>query len=65
MAAKKKLSRVVWTTDDLKTLRKLAAQGLSGTAIASKLKRTRGATYQRAALEGVRLKSNRSKKKRK
>ena len=53
----KKTVKKVWTKEEIKKLRALASKGMSGTAIAKVLKRTRGATYQRAALTGIRLKS--------
>jgi hypothetical protein len=48
-----------WTRSDLAEFRRLAKQGLSGTAIAKKLKRSPGATYQRATSAGIRLNSKR------
>jgi hypothetical protein len=52
----KKTKRRPWN-EDLKTLKALAKQGLTGTAIAKKLKRSRGATYHKASIEGIRFKS--------
>jgi hypothetical protein len=47
--------RKPWTKDDFALLRKLAKEGATGTVIAKKLKRTKAAVYQRAALKGISL----------
>jgi hypothetical protein len=59
MATAKKRKLVPWSKEDIKTLRTLAKEGVSGTKIAKSLKRTRGALYQRAAIEGISLQSHR------
>jgi len=57
--------RKPWTREDLAEFRKLAKQGWSGRQIAKKLKRTVGATYQRATNSSIRLHSKRTVAKRK
>lgn len=57
------LKRKPWTRSDLAAFRKLAKQGLSGRQIAKKLKRTVGATYQRATSAGIKFSSNRAPRK--
>jgi len=54
MAAKKVKLRP-WTKDDVKTLKTLAREGTKTTAIAQKLKRSVGATQQKAMRVGVSL----------
>ena len=44
-----------WTKEDLRTLRTLAREKVKTTAIARKLKRSLGATYQFASKHGVTL----------
>jgi hypothetical protein len=44
-----------WTKDDVKTLKTLAHEGTKTTAIARKLKRSVGATHQKAMRLGVSL----------
>jgi hypothetical protein len=39
---------VAWSKDDVRTLKELARAKLSGTAVAKKLKRSRGAVAQKA-----------------
>jgi len=57
MAKAKKKLIVVWSKDDVKTLRALAKAKLSGPAIAKKLKRSPGAVAQKAMKLGVRFRS--------
>ncbi len=59
--AKKKKLALAWSKDDVKNLRALAKARLSGTQIARKLKRTRGAVSQKAMKLGVRFRSVRRK----
>ena len=54
MAAKKVKLRP-WTKDDVKTLKTLAREGTKTTVIARKLKRSVGATHQKAMRLGVSL----------
>jgi hypothetical protein len=54
MAAKKVKLRP-WTKDDVKMLKSLAREGTKTTAIARKLKRSVGATQQKAMRVGVSL----------
>jgi hypothetical protein len=54
MAAKKVKLRP-WTKDDVKMLKSLAREGTKTTAIARKLKRSVGATQQKAMRLGVSL----------
>ena len=54
MAAKKVKLRP-WTKDDAKMLKSLAREGTKTTAIARKLKRSVGATQQKAMRLGVSL----------
>jgi hypothetical protein len=66
MATKKQKRRVsrAWTTDDVKTLRALAKDRLSGIQAAKKLRRTPGAVAQKAMALGVRFRSiNRKRRK--
>jgi hypothetical protein len=44
-----------WTKDDVKMLKTLAREGTKSTAIARKLKRSVGATHQKAMRLGVSL----------
>jgi hypothetical protein len=60
--AKAKTGKRAWTATEMKEFRALAKQGLSGSAIAKKLKRSAGATYQRASLVGIRLKARRGRR---
>jgi hypothetical protein len=55
MAAKKTTKIRPWTKDDVRTLKTLARDGTQTTVIARKLKRTLGATRQRAFQEVVSL----------
>jgi hypothetical protein len=55
MAAGKKAQRREWTKADVRILKALAREGTKTTAIARKLKRTLGATYQQAFKLGVSL----------
>jgi len=59
--AKAKKRALAWSKDDVKNLRAFAKARLSGTQIARKLKRTRGAVSQKAMKLGVRFRSNRRK----
>jgi hypothetical protein len=51
--AKKATKRREWTKEDVRMLKTLAREGTKTTAIARKLKRTVGATYQQASKLGV------------
>ena len=62
MAAKKAVKRREWTKDDVRTLKTLAREKTKTTAIASKLKRSVGATYRKAGALGVTLGGGRGKK---
>jgi hypothetical protein len=53
--AKKNGTRRPWTKEDLRTLKTLAREKVKTTAIARKLKRSLGATYQFASKHGVTL----------
>jgi len=53
--AKKTRKLRPWSKDDILALDKLARDGVKTTAIAHKLRRTYGATRQKAALLGVKL----------
>jgi hypothetical protein len=61
MAAKKATKIRPWTKEDVRTLKTLARDGTQTTVIARKLKRTLGATRQRAFQEGVSLGGGRKK----
>ena len=61
MAKSKKKLIVAWSKDDVKTLRKLAKEKLSGAVIAKKLKRSKGAVAQKAMKLGVHFRSIRRK----
>jgi hypothetical protein len=50
-----------WTKDDVRTLKMLARDGTQTTVIARKLKRTLGATSQKAMRLGVTLRGGRGK----
>jgi hypothetical protein len=62
MAAKKATKIRPWTKEDVRTLKTLAREGTQTTVIARKLKRTLGATRQRAFKEGVSLEGGRKKR---
>jgi hypothetical protein len=49
-----------WTKDDIRSLKTLAREKAKTSDIAKKLKRTIGATYQKAMRLGVTLKGNRT-----
>jgi hypothetical protein len=51
-----------WTKEDVRTLKTLARQRTKTTVIARKLKRTVGATYQKARALGVTLGEGQRKK---
>jgi hypothetical protein len=53
--AKKAMKIRPWTKDDVRTLKSLAREKTKTTVIARKLKRSVGATRQKAMLLGVRL----------
>ena len=53
--AKKVTTRREWTKDDVRTLKTLAREKTKTTVIARRLKRTLGATYQKARELGVTL----------
>jgi hypothetical protein len=59
--AKKKKLALAWSREDIKNLRALAKEKLSGTQIAKKLKRSPGAVSQKAMRLGVRFRSVRRK----
>jgi hypothetical protein len=61
MAKKTKLR--TWTKDDVRTLKTLAREKTKTTVIARKLKRTEGATRQKAKGLGVTLGGGRGKRK--
>jgi hypothetical protein len=61
MAAKKAKVRA-WTKEDLRTLKTLAREKTKTTVIARKLKRSVGATYQKARALGVTLGGGRKKR---
>ena len=58
-AAKPK--RKIWTSGDVKVLRQRAKAKIPTRKIAKELKRTLGAVYQRAAIEGITLGGGRSR----
>ena len=63
MAAQKTdARRRPWTKEDVRTLKTLAREKAKTTVIARKLKRTLGATYQKAKGLGVTLGGGRGKK---
>jgi hypothetical protein len=51
-----------WTKEDVRTLKALAREKTKTAAIARKLKRTLGATYQKATALGVTLGGGRGKR---
>jgi hypothetical protein len=51
-----------WTKEDVRTLKTLARERTKTTVIARKLRRTVGATYQKARARGVTLGEGRRKK---
>ena len=51
-----------WTKEDIRTLKKLAREKIKTSVIARKLKRTVGATYQKAMHLGVTFGARRKKK---
>ena len=66
MATTKQKPRVLraWTKEDVKSLRGLAKDRLSGSQAAKKLRRTPGAVAQKAMALGIRFKSiNRKRRK--
>jgi hypothetical protein len=58
----KTTKRRPWTNDDVRTLKTLAREKTNTTVIARKLKRTEGATRQKASHLGVMLGGGRGKK---
>ena len=60
--AKKTTKLRPWTKEDVRTLKMLAREKTKTTAIARKLKRSVGATYQKAMKLGVTLGGGRKKK---
>jgi len=62
MAAKKMTKIRPWTKDDVRTLKTLARENTKTTVIARKLKRTLGATHQKAMRLGVTLGVGRGKR---
>jgi hypothetical protein len=61
--AKKTVKRREWTKEDVRTLKTLAREKANTAAIARKLKRSVGATYQQASKLGVSLGTPRKKRK--
>ena len=61
--AKKTLKLRPWTKEDVRMLKSLARDKTKTTAIARKLKRSVGATYQQASKHGVKLGTSQRKKK--
>jgi hypothetical protein len=57
MAKKKQRAIRAWSREDVGTLRALAKARLSGSQVAKKLRRTRGAVAQKAMKLGVRFRS--------
>jgi hypothetical protein len=57
MAKKKQRAIRAWSRADVKNLRALAKARLSGSQVAKKLRRTRGAVAQKAMKLGVRFRS--------
>jgi hypothetical protein len=55
--AKKKRVVLVWSKEDVRTLRALAKARVSGPQVAKKLRRTRGAVAQKAMALGVSFRS--------
>jgi hypothetical protein len=53
--AKKRSKRLEWTKDDVRGLKTLAKQKMPVRKIARSLKRTEGATRQKASLLGISL----------
>ena len=64
MAAKKtaKTKITAWTKDDVRMLKTMAREEVTTTEIARKLKRTLGATYQKAMRLGIKLGARRKTK---
>jgi hypothetical protein len=62
MAKKKQRAVRAWSREDVKNLRALAKARLSGSQVAQKLRRTRGAVAQKAMKLGVRFRSIRGKR---
>jgi hypothetical protein len=60
--AKKTTKLRPWTKEDVRTLKTLAREKVKTSVIARKLKRTLGATYQKATALGVTLGGGRGKK---
>ena len=60
--AKKTTKLRPWTKEDVRTLKMLAQEKTKTTVIARKLKRSVGATYQKAMKLGVTLGGGRKKK---
>jgi len=61
--AKKATKIRPWTKEDVRTLKVLAREKVKTSAIARKLKRTAGATHQKAMRLGVKFGTSRNKKK--
>jgi hypothetical protein len=62
MAKKKRRVVRAWSKEDVRSLRALAKARLSGSQVAKKLRRTRGAVAQKAMLLGVRFRSVKRKR---
>jgi hypothetical protein len=60
--AKKTTKLRPWTKEDVRTLKMLAREKTKTTVIAGKLKRSVGATYQKAGALGVMLGGGRKKR---
>jgi hypothetical protein len=61
--AKKATKIRPWTKEDIRTLKALAREKRKTSVIARKLKRSPGATHQKAMRLGVKLGTSRTKKK--
>ncbi len=63
MGKKTRKPRLLWTKDDIRTLKTLAREKAKTTVIARKLKRTLRATQQKASTLGVALGTSQRKRK--
>lgn len=57
MVKRKQSAPRAWSKEDVKNLRSFAKDRLSGTQVATKLRRTRGAVAQKAMALGIRFRS--------
>jgi len=62
MAKRRRRLVLAWSKEDVKNLRSLAKEKLSGTQAAKKLGRTRGAVAQKAMKLGISFRSIRRKR---